>query len=217
MNHDLDTERRNHENWSSRELFLGGLLVILLMVIAVILVNGVSKSPKINIDYINPPIQSSLKSGEKLTIAQGKVESNLTKVADYEVQAVVKSIKKYNDSMGPLVPFDFALAWGSLNSETIDDYIKYSQSGRWYYYYIRDTDVVDLTTVAQNSSNHHLVPVDDEIRNLLSRVRVNDYVHLKGYLVNLSYQDRHYDTSTSRIDTGSGACEIMLVVEVSIN
>jgi excinuclease UvrABC ATPase subunit len=33
---------------------------------------------------------------------------------------------------------------------------------------------LDPATVAQNSSNHHLVPKNDEILNQLSRVRVKD-------------------------------------------
>lgn len=198
-------------------MFLGGLLVVLLMVITAFLVNRIYKSPKVNFDNINPPIQNALVSSENYTITRGQSDYTLSKVASYEVQAVVKSIKKYNDAMGPLVPFDFALAWGQLNSDTLDDYIRYSQSGRWYYYIIQNTSVVQLATVAQNSSNHHIVPASDEILKQLNHVRVNDYVHLKGYLVNLSYQGRRYDTSTSRMDTGSGACEIMLVTEVSAN
>lgn len=82
-------------------------------------------------------------------------------------------------------------------------------------YNIDDLNIVDLGTVAQSSSNHHIVPADEKIRSQLEQIRENDYVRLKGYLVNIHYKGQTVNTSTTRTDTGSGACEVMLVTEVA--
>lgn len=214
MNDDFYSEPGFREKLTVREQVLGVLLVLVLIFIAAGLVNRAFKSPKIYYDFIPPPVQSPLSGSDSLTITLSQDSATLTKLAAYEVNAVVKSVKRYKDPMGSIAPLDFALGWGPLNSKAMDEHIRYSQSGRWYHYLITNTTEVDATTVAQNSSNHHLIPEDDRIRKQLNRIRVNDYVVLKGYLVNISYQDRTISTSTSRSDTGSGACEIMLVTEV---
>lgn len=216
MQDDLYPEKEQYEKWTPFQLLILALLVVLLITVGVSVANRFNKSSQSSYDLINPPIQSQLRTKETLTITASQAETTLTKVAEYEVRAVVKGVKTYNDAMGPLAPYDFALAWGELNRKEVNERIKYSQSGRWYYYYVDNINAVSLTTVAHNSSNHHLVVVDAQIREQLSRVRVNDYVHLKGYLVNLNHQGRSFETSTTRKDTGGGACEIMLVEEVRV-
>ncbi len=216
MNNSLYSEENPPEKWTSRERFLGALIILILVVFAVGLVYKANISPKTYYDFIPSPVQSSINTPESLVIQSGQENYTLTKVASYEVQAVVKGIKKYNDPLAPIAPFDFALAWGQINTKAVDEHIKYTQSGRWYYYNIDDLNIVDLGTVAQSSSNHHIVPADEKIRSQLSKIRENDYVKLKGYLVNIHYKDQTVNTSTTRTDSGGGACEVLLVTEVAV-
>ncbi len=69
------------------------------------------------------------------------------------------------------------------------------------------------------SSNNHLIPNDDAVREKIHNIKEGDYVRIEGYLVNIYGQknDGHYfkwNTSTTRSDTGNGACEIIYVTNV---
>jgi hypothetical protein len=61
---------------------------------------------------------------------------------------------------------------------------------------------------------------DKEILNEIRNVDPGDFVILKGYLVDVNFNKNHSDpiwrTSTSRDDSGNGACEILYVEEVKI-
>ncbi len=49
----------------------------------------------------------------------------------------------------------------------------------------------------------------------LIQVHKEDYITLKGYLVNVKFPDYDWKSSLARNDTGNGACEIMYVESVT--
>jgi len=67
-------------------------------------------------------------------------------------------------------------------------------------------------------SNNHLIPANDGISKIIMTLRRGDQIHIKGYLVN--YRESRWSgertTSTSRTDTGNGACEVIWVQEAKI-
>ena len=67
-------------------------------------------------------------------------------------------------------------------------------------------------------SNNHLIPANEGIGKVIMALRKGDQVHIKGYLVN--YREAKWSgertTSTTRTDTGNGACEVIWVQEVKI-
>ncbi|HUQ51008.1 MAG TPA: hypothetical protein VM692_02225 [Gammaproteobacteria bacterium] len=66
-------------------------------------------------------------------------------------------------------------------------------------------------------SNNHLVSADPYIRHEVAKVRVGDQIRIKGTLVRYGAVGGGLrGTSTTRDDTGDGACETILVAEFSI-
>jgi hypothetical protein len=65
-------------------------------------------------------------------------------------------------------------------------------------------------------SNNHLITEDLVLRHLIGTLAVGDQVHLEGYLARYSNQSGFSrGTSTTRTDTGNGACETLYLTSVS--
>ena len=68
-------------------------------------------------------------------------------------------------------------------------------------------------------SNNHLIPSDDSIEKLIKEIKKGEYVTIEGYLVNIRYDGPNgewfkWNSSTTRDDIGSGACEVIYVTDV---
>ncbi|MCR3955716.1 MAG: hypothetical protein NUK57_05415 [Gudongella sp.] len=161
------------------------------------------------------PEQNNLYPLERITYAgeEGDVEISLK--AEYDIRGVVKGKKKYSDYPSQVSQYDLILAWGDLNKEEYDQYVDYSQSGRWYYY-TYDQEFVEEGFIARNSANVHLIAENDEVRRAIRKIRKNDYIRIKGHLVDVHFDNGAWESSMTRGDTGNGACEIILVEEIDI-
>jgi len=61
-------------------------------------------------------------------------------------------------------------------------------------------------------SNNHLISDDDFIRRQVRKVQIGDQIRVRGYLASYSNPDGgKRGTSTTRTDTGDGACETVFV------
>ena len=61
-------------------------------------------------------------------------------------------------------------------------------------------------------SNNHLLTNDAGVRQAISKVSIGDQVHIRGWLAKYSNNTGFSrDTSTTRTDTGNGACETIYV------
>ena len=133
-----------------------------------------------------------------------------------QVEGVIKSKLKYTDYPSRVAQYDVAIAWGNLNEKEIDKHIRYSQSGRWYYYNF-DRDVsVSLSYIAEHSANVHVISKDQLVLKKIENLNKNDHIKLKGYLVNVKFDNGIWSSSLTRTDTGNGACEIMYVTDVEV-
>jgi len=66
-------------------------------------------------------------------------------------------------------------------------------------------------------SNNHLITADPAIRQRIADVAVGDQIHFEGYLSSYSNASGfHRGTSTTRQDTGNGACETVYVTAFDI-
>lgn len=66
-------------------------------------------------------------------------------------------------------------------------------------------------------SNNHLISDDDFIRDQVKGIRIGDQIRVRGYLA--SYSNKaggKRGTSTTRLDTGNGACETVYVEHFDI-
>ena len=189
------------------------ILTIGIVIIAILFANTLlSKEPYQG--HIAEPVQINLTKAETITIPDEVGNVELSLLAKYTIEGVVKSKKKYSDYTSRVSKYDFALAWGDLNEQEIDDHIRYYQSGRWYYYQCSGDSLVSQDYISNHSANVHLIHKDKDVLNKIKKIRENEYVRLEGYLVNVNFKDGSWKTSLSRSDTGNGSCEIMYVTNV---
>ena len=155
------------------------------------------------------PISIRLKKGDLL----------LKPKASYDISAKILSKRLYFKNWdGKISPYDLALGWGGLTDDKLKKTIKYNQWGRFYFFKYDYDSPYDMDYISKHSSNCHIIPANNNLRNVLKRLKKNQLVRLKGYLVYVdgTYKGYpvHWHSSLTRTDTGDGACEIIYVTEI---
>ena len=143
-------------------------------------------------------------------------------VATYDITARVLLTDRYRFSDGAdLVPIDFTLGWGKMSDSGVFSHISLGHGFHdfWWYMSAQQQAEANISTqeIIEHSANTHLIPVDNYVAGKLFQIHQYDVVRLQGYLVNVSRNDStnwHWATSTTRTDSGDGACELMLVENI---
>ena len=65
-------------------------------------------------------------------------------------------------------------------------------------------------------SNNHLISDDPQIRERVNGIRPGDQVHIRGVLASYGSGRNERGTSTTRTDTGDGACETIYVEQFEV-
>jgi hypothetical protein len=140
---------------------------------------------------------------------------DLTAVASYEIAARVLGVKRYWDDHDTLVPYDVALGWGVMSDQAVLDRLSVSQSNRFFFYQWQGEPPLPVAEIVCHASNHHLISASSGVASAVRRLRCGQFVQMRGFLVNVSRSDGfHWNTSTSRTDSGNGACEVFYVENV---
>ena len=139
--------------------------------------------------------------------------------ARYAITARVLSREDYRfDQLSDLIPEDLALGWGPMSDNRNLREIKISQGNRFYYWHYDAAPPIPPQSIIEHSANTHVIPRDRAVAILLSRIRPGQIVTLTGELVDGRRSDGgSIHTSLVRTDSGAGACEVMLVSDVSID
>ncbi|HEY0661733.1 MAG TPA: hypothetical protein VGD21_10515 [Lysobacter sp.] len=139
--------------------------------------------------------------------------ATLTPLAGFSVDARVLSRKDYrSDREANLSPTDLALGWGAMRNEAILSRLEISQSGRWYHYRWSGDAPLPPAEIAHSSANMHMIPANAAVAEALDDVREGERVRIDGWLVEATTPEGwRWRSSTSRTDTGSGACELVYV------
>ena len=159
------------------------------------------------------PVQIDLDHGAQLQ----KGDTTLATRAHFDITARVLSRKDYpSRADGDLVPVDLAMGWGRMSDSAVLDRIEISQSGRFYFWRVKDYPI-PRREIEESSANMHLIPADAGVRAMLDRVRAGEVVRIEGFLVDASRPDGwHWNSSLTREDTGNGACELVYVESLTI-
>jgi hypothetical protein len=199
---------------------------LILGTILLILVSGCDR-PKLtgmdfeNIDTSQDPLQITLPSTEPFIMKVKNGLFTLTPMAEYKVSGMVVGRKTYSEGWeAKLSPIDLAIVWGNLAEPGYDRSVHYSQSHRWYFYRFKEGSPLNNAYIISHSSNHHLIPANENIRRALKMIAKKDKIVLEGFLVNVkgTYkgQSVFWNTSLSRMDKGQGACELFYVMKARI-
>lgn len=205
-----------------RKIIFLTLLTVIVGVLVYRFIEG--RGIRRGIKGLGEPVQTEAEGSAKKFISG--YEADITFKAGYEIDALVVHTKRYDSKVsGALAPVDLALAWGKTAeyNDRID--FHWSQSGRYCSWHVDDIDelmpVGDVENVERSASNNHIIPADDRIKRTVLKIRRGDRVKLEGYLVDVKAADDKgntftWNSSTTRTDTGDGACELIYVTKAEI-
>lgn len=142
----------------------------------------------------------------------------LEPVAEFAVRARVLSREDYRfDREARLSPTDLALGWGRMADPAVYRRLDISQGGRFYRWRYQGDPPIPHREIVESSANMHLIPADAAVSAALATVRAGDMVRFRGLLVNASDPDGgRWLTSTTRADSGAGACEVIWVEALTV-
>ena len=163
----------------------------------------------------NDPLQTDVPGGEKVRLGRW----TLTVRANYQIKARILARERYHfDALADLVPEDLALGWGPMSDNRILRSFEISQSDRFYYWRVPARAPLPKDLIISHSANTHVIPRDASVGKQLSRLRPGQVVTLSGELVDGARDDGVWiHTSMVRNDTGAGACEVLLVDDVTVD
>lgn len=173
--------------------------------------------PEMSVDPIQTPTASP-----PFIAKRGGENYEIEPVAEYEITGLVVQL---HDSMSwqdstHLQAKDFintrdlCVVWGDNLKNDIYRRVRFSHGDWTCYYQAFDAETFRLFKGNQ-LSNNHVLPATDSIAANMEKIEIGDQITLKGMLVN--YQRAQHPpprkTSTTRDDTGNGACEIIWVTD----
>lgn len=161
-----------------------------------------------------PPLQTDIPG----SLSPFALEAaTLTPIAGFSVDARVLSREDYRRGReSELSPTDLALGWARMADDAVIAALDISQSSRWYRYRWSDQPPLPPREIASSSANMHMIPGNDAIAQALAGVRQGDRVRIDGWLVEAKAADGwRWRSSTSRTDTGGGACEVVYVCGIT--
>lgn len=211
-----------------KDLFWAILTVILIAGLLIFGINMFFSQPEKIVEQV-PNLYSleSPKQKEVLGCKNYKISGHdvrLVYQASYSISGrVLTKFKYYPFTMDNKIrKFDMGISWGKLATESNrNKMICVSPGDRGLHYKMPTNDMERLggfEYVKTHISHNHLIPFSRKIEKLLDEVKIDDFVRLDGYLVNvydLTVSDKStVMSSLSRGDSKDGACETMLVTDV---
>ena len=179
-----------------------------------------------NINYVenvlSEPMQSATQKAPFDAIYNG-VEYLVEPEYDYDLYGMIVSYRHHdsnsrmhflaNDHLNML---DVCVIWGDNTSNPHLDKIDFWNGIFTCVVQTRDQQAWDAFDMYQ-LSNNHLISTDDYIRDQVKDINVGDQIHVRGYLASYSSAGGgKRGTSTTRLDTGDGACETLFVEKFEI-
>ena len=143
--------------------------------------------------------------------------ATLKPLAGFSVEARVLSRQDYR--MGresDLSPTDLALGWGRMTEDEVLSKLSLSQSVRFFSYRWENQPPLPPREIMLSAANMHMIPANDTVAQALADVRRHDRVRIDGWLVEATAPDGwRWRSSTTREDTGGGACEVVYVCAIT--
>ena len=143
--------------------------------------------------------------------------ATVSPLAGLSLQARVLSREDYSlGTEADYSPTDLALGWGPMAAPGIEQKLHISQGGRWYRYRWDDAGPpVAAEQIVRHSANMHMVPADRGVARALAGINAGDTVRIDGWLIRIDGDNGwHWQSSLSREDSGTGACELVLVCSI---
>lgn len=171
---------------------------------------------------LNEPVQSPTRKQPFNAVYEG-VEYKVEPEYEYELYGMIVSYRHHdgdsrmhfqaNDHLNML---DVCVIWGDNTENQHLGKIDFWNGIFTCVVQTRDQEAWDAFDMYQ-LSNNHLISADDYIRSQVRDIKVGDQIHVTGYLASYSSEGGgKRGTSTTRLDTGDGACETLFVERFEI-
>jgi hypothetical protein len=159
-------------------------------------------------------------------VSVGDIEYRIKPVFDYEIDGLIVSEHDsaswhdivhadWNDRINVV---DLCMVWGVNAAEGAYRRMEFS-SGQFVCYWRTQTMADARADYVRALSNNHLLTADPRIAKRLRDLHIGDQVRIRGQLVEYSHDHGfafHRGTSTTRDDTGDGACETIFVRDLTV-
>lgn len=178
-----------------------------------------------DINLLEPPIQSET-DREPFVIEANQLRYTINPQFDYELYGVVVSYsdadgftniwhhKRWQDFINVR---DLCVIWGKNVESGVYKNMKF-HSDSWTCWAAWPDQATGAAFTMNALSNNHIVTNDDHVKKVLMQAEPGDLIHLKGMLAEYVNHAGGYTrgTSTTRNDTGQGACETIYVDDFKI-
>lgn len=137
-------------------------------------------------------------------------------VAEFAMTGKVLIKTDFSDGTESLVsPVDLTFGWGPMATDEYLKNISLGHNGRFYSWEVTGAEL-DGDIIARHSANMHMIPKNARVDRALRQIQQGELVSIVGYLVNLVSEEDGYtwNSSTTRSDTGAGACEVVWVDQI---
>ena len=163
---------------------------------------------------LDPPLQTPVPTS---LAGFRRSDATLTPLAGFSIDARVLSRRDYrSDRESRYAPSDLALGWGRMRDEAVLARLDISQSARWYRYRYGGEPPIPQAEIERSAANMHMIPGSEAIADALADVKQGERVRIDGWLVEARAPDGwRWRSSTTRDDTGPGACELVYVCAVT--
>lgn len=179
------------------------------------------------IDYVpalaNEPRQTPVRE-RPFDVVFNNIEYRVEPEYDYDITGMVVSYRHHhedNSRMHALAKdhlnmLDVCVIWGDNPGNERLDKISFWNGLFTCNVKTRDQRAWDAFDMNQ-LSNNHLLSDDEFIRRQVKKIRVGDQIRVRGYLASYTSDGTsRRGTSTTRTDTGNGACETVFVKNFEI-
>jgi hypothetical protein len=204
---------------------LGLLACLALWALAFFLDDRLPPPSEIFPQLYDEPLQAAGGLPAAFQVTREKVVYTVTPLFRYELSGLVVSRHRSDSLMDIshrrwrdfLNIEDLCLVWGRNIRSGV-----YREMKFWNRDFTCNCSFPDEETAARFSprhlSNNHILCADDRLARRIRGVRPGDQVHFKGYLVTYSQPANQFfrGTSTTRDDTGDGACETVFVTDFKV-
>ena len=179
-----------------------------------------------NIDYVaaiaNEPVQTKTNK-RPFEVAYKDVQYDVAPEFEYDIVGMIVSYRHHdnnsrmhrlaNDHLNML---DVCVVWGDNATGAELDKIDFWNGIFTCNFQTRDQAAWDSFDV-NKISNNHLISDDDYIRDQVRDINIGDQIRVQGYLTSYASPGVNpRSTSTTRTDTGDGACETIYVERFEI-
>lgn len=208
-------------------ILIFGILIVLFIMFFSKIYRNIPKVKVESLENISEPIQTDYSDTIYMDVKDSHFK--IDRIAKYEITGRILEVHKFfrskilsENNFNNLSPLDLGIGWGKLSpKDSYSDILEfYSLGSRFLYFKINDISKISVDEVSNSFSNNHIIPANKKIEKQALKIRKNDYVKIEGYLVNvyqtIDNKNFYWTTSTSRNDTGDGACEIIYVTNITL-